>query len=171
MSNRYNLSNLEASFKQYLLAGNTNALTAKNYLSDFRHFMGWLAFTMKSRGISLDITGPVSFIDEALVSEYKTYLSLNKIPRQTINRRLSTLRKFCTFCISQGWMKENPAKKISNIKYQKSKIKTSEVNGRNGETSEVNKLLAEFKTDLEKEDYDPLTIKSYLDDVQEMLQI
>jgi hypothetical protein len=27
---------------------------------------------------------------------------------------LSTLRKFCTFCISQGWLKTNPAKEISN---------------------------------------------------------
>jgi site-specific recombinase XerD len=39
----------------------------------------------------------------------------NKIPVKTVNRRLSTVRKFCSFCISQGWLKENPAKQISNI--------------------------------------------------------
>jgi len=166
MVNRYNLSNLEASFKQYLLAENTNRLTIKNYLSDLRHFIGWVTFTIESRGTSLDITNPVFFINEALVSEYKTYFSLNKIPRLTVNRRLSTLRKFCSFCISQGWMKENPAKKIANVV----KTKTASVE-KLSEKTETVKLLNEFKTDLEKDDLNTLTIKSYLNILQEALQI
>jgi len=166
MVNRYNLSNLEASFKQYLLAENTNHLTIKNYLSDLRHFMGWLAFTIQSRGKSFDITNPIFFINEALVSEYKTYFCLNKVPRLTVNRRLSTLRKFCSFCISQGWMKENPAKKIANV--VKTKITSVKELSRKTETV---KLLNEFKTDLEKDDLNTLTIKSYLNILQEALQI
>ncbi|MEK7597785.1 MAG: phage integrase SAM-like domain-containing protein [Patescibacteria group bacterium] len=109
MSETYNLYNLEAPFKEYLIAGNQKAVSIKNYLSDFRHFFGWLISTGEE-------TSPLQgSINIKTVSEYKSYLESNNIPHKTINRRLSTLRKFCSFCISQGWMKENPAKKIGNI--------------------------------------------------------
>ena len=49
------------------------------------------------------------------VSDYKNYLVESNLPIKTINRRLSTLRKFCTFCINQNWMKENVAKKVGNV--------------------------------------------------------
>src|SRR3989338_8943022 len=113
MSETYNLYNLEAPFKQYLTAGNQKPISIKNYLSDFRHFAGWVMSKGGHGGPPLQ--EPITLND---ISEYKSYLELNNIPHKTINRRLSTLRKFCSFCISQGWMKENPAKKISNIKYQ-----------------------------------------------------
>src|SRR3989339_906542 len=110
MSDTYNLYNLEAPFKQYLTAGNQKAISIKNYLSDFRHFAGWLMSKGGHGGPPLQ--EPITLND---ISEYKSYLESNNIPHKTINRRLSTLRKFCSFCISQGWMKENPAKRISNV--------------------------------------------------------
>ncbi len=111
MVNRYNFYNLEASFKQFLLAGNNNPTSIKNYLSDLRHFFGWLTFYLESHQLN-DIK--VSFNDEVL-RDYKSYLLENKIPRLTINRRLSTLRKFGSFCLAQGWLNDNPAKKIHNL--------------------------------------------------------
>ncbi len=108
MSNTYNLYNLEAPFKEYLLALNYKSVSIKNYLSDIRHFFGWMTLYSKSKQL-------ISIIDNKSVTEYKSYLSENNIPYKTINRRLSTIRKFCSFCISQGWMKENPAKKVGNI--------------------------------------------------------
>jgi len=110
MSKTYNLYNLEALFKEYLSAGNQKAISIKNYLSDFRHFAGWLMSKGGHGGPPLQ--EPITLND---ISEYKSYLELNNIPHKTINRRLSTLRKFCSFCISQGWMKENPAKKVINV--------------------------------------------------------
>ena len=109
MVKTYNLYNLEAPFKKYLDAGNQKAVSIKNYLSDFRHFAGWVMSTGEE-------TSPLQgSINTKTISEYKSYLESNNIPHKTVNRRLSTLRKFCSFCISQGWMKENPAKQIANI--------------------------------------------------------
>lgn len=129
MENGYNLYNFEASFKNFLASGNVKPITIKNYLSDLRHFFGWLIFKLKTSSEDKSTFDkknqnskieekPESFLNlitEALIKEYKNYLYENKIPLKTINRRLSTLRKFFSFCVAQGWLKENPAKKISNI--------------------------------------------------------
>ncbi len=113
MSSQYNFYNLEAEFKKYLLSGNKSLtkITIKNYLSDLRHFFGW--FIRKFKNIQI----PEDFkkIDEKIIEEYKNYLIVNGLPLKTINRRLSTLRKFGSFCISQNWLSLNPAKKINNL--------------------------------------------------------
>jgi len=179
MSNQYNFYNLEASFKNWLIAEidetQSNAIydknqrettqkkltkiSVKNYLSDLRHFFGWLIFYLKSNKVGTIHELPLQrLITIKTISDYKAYLLENKIPLKTINRRLSTIRKFCSFCISQGWIKENPAKKISNIKYQISNIDTK-------------KTLSLFQQDLQKEGLDQNTIKSYLDAIQEFLTL
>lgn len=109
MVHQYNLYNLEAPFKLFLLAGNTKPVSIKNYLSDFRHFAGWLT-SRKAESNSSNFD-----IQIADIEGYKAYLVDSSVPLKTINRRLSTIRKFCTFCISQGWLKENVAKKVTNI--------------------------------------------------------
>lgn len=136
MQNQYNQYNLEAPFRTYLSAENISPISLKNYLSDLRHFLGWFqgeqsssAFTVHSSqngavvqefstdsGVTHDPqNGLLAAITPNIIAEYKSYLSANGVPTKTVNRRLSTLRKFFTFAISQGWTKENPAKKISNI--------------------------------------------------------
>ncbi|MFN4213040.1 MAG: site-specific integrase [Microgenomates group bacterium] len=153
MDKGYNLDNLEALFKKYLSAGNIKSLSVKNYLSDLRHFFEWLVFYLNSRGESKDL--PLQqIITQTTIIDYKTYLLANNIPVKTINRRLSTLRKFCSFCISQGWMKENPAKHVPNI----SPIRS---------ISPIGQILTQFHQGLLKEDLDQQTIKSYLEDIRE----
>jgi len=165
MDEGYNFYNLEASFKKFLIAGNFSSITLKNYLSDLRHFFGWLIFKLKVKTQKLksekeSFNQLLNFIDVSLVTDYKDYLTANAIPIKTINRRLSTLRKFFSFCINQGWMKENPAKKISNIKYQIADSKNSKI-----------EIFNQFKNDLQKEDLDEATIKSYLEVVREFLNL
>jgi len=177
MSDTYNLYNLEASFKQFLLSGIAQSRTEpdstgsgtgtkkqmmpvsiKNYLSDIRHFFGWLILYSKSKQListNFNEFQLISIIDEKSIIEYKSYLSENNIPHKTINRRLSTVRKFCSFCISQGWLKENPAKKVGNVGGVR-------VVGGLG-------LLKEFEEDLLKENLDSKTVTNYLDDVREFL--
>jgi hypothetical protein len=55
MENRYNFYNLEASFKNFLLAGNKLPVTIKNYLSDLRHFLGWFIFKCKAQGAKFKV--------------------------------------------------------------------------------------------------------------------
>lgn len=154
MDQRYNLYNLEASFKQYLLAVikpsrfDTNiqedgtskvkemaSVSVKNYLSDLRHFLGWLTlYSTNNQRSNL-----IASINESSVGEYKSYLIQNNIPEKTVNRRLSTVRKFCSFCISQRWMQENPAKKVTNV------ILRSPTS-RDDEGSHQNDILTQFKS-------------------------
>jgi len=157
MDKWYNLYNFEASFKKFLLAENVSPITLKNYLSDLRHFLGWTILKLKAQNKkNFENLSPLEFlnqINESLVEEYKNYLVVNAIPAKTINRRLSTLRKFFSFCISQGWLKENPAKKIQNLKLK------------------IDSIISSFALSLEKENLDQKTIKSYLEVVQEFLSL
>jgi len=157
MDKWYNFYNFEASFKKFLLAENVSPITLKNYLSDLRHFLGWTILKLKAQNKkNFENLSPLEFlnqINESLVEEYKNYLVVNAIPAKTINRRLSTLRKFFSFCISQGWLKENPAKKIQNLKLK------------------IDSIISSFALSLEKENLDQKTIKSYLEVVQEFLSL
>ena len=157
MDKWYNFYNFEASFKKFLLAENVSPITLKSYLSDLRHFLGWTILKLKAQNKkNIENLSPLEFlnqIDESLVEEYKNYLVVNAIPVKTINRRLSTLRKFFSFCISQGWLKENPAKKIQNLKLN------------------IDSIISSFALSLEKENLDQKTIKSYLEVVQEFLSL
>jgi site-specific recombinase XerC len=105
---RYNLSNLQAKFTDYLIAENISSITLKNYRSDIKHFFNWAA---KGNSNS-DISHITSF---ETILEYKNYQVKDLAPLKTVNRRLSAIRKFCAFCISQGWITENPAKKVINV--------------------------------------------------------
>ncbi|MCL4363703.1 site-specific integrase [Patescibacteria group bacterium] len=119
MQKGYNLYNLEPQFKNFLLAENISPISLKNYLSDFRHFSGWIElYTSSNQTSAKNYENLSEMVNEKSVEEYRSYLSENNIPLKTINRRLSTVRKFCSFCISQGWLKENPAKKVNNIGYK-----------------------------------------------------
>lgn len=122
MQNRYNLDNLVAEFRQSLETESFSSVTVKNYTSDLRHFIGWALFMSESQGNQIEdgsYHGFIQFISSSLIADYKTYLFNNQTPQKTISRRLSTMRKFCTFCISQGWMKENPAKHVVNAPFSK----------------------------------------------------
>jgi site-specific recombinase XerC len=187
MDNRYNLYNLEALFKNYLLAGKNidhklqitenrpfhSPLTIKNYLSDFRHFQGWFLLFLKSR--NNNINQPLDFIKAItpeFIKEYKSYLTENKVPTRTINRRLSTIRKFCSFCIAQDWIKENPAKHVPNVlPPQKVLNKLYTPKGKQEASNQSVNILAQFETDLQKEKVDKKIIISYLEDIREFLQI
>jgi site-specific recombinase XerD len=118
---QYNLYNLEATFKEFLISGNNSLsfISLKNYLSDFRHFSAWFFFKIKSLSNDvdrLDLSEVINkFFNKLLLAQYKAYLIENKIPVKTANRRLSTIRKLSKFFLSQGWTKDNPSREISNI--------------------------------------------------------
>jgi site-specific recombinase XerD len=157
MNIAYNLYNLEASFKHFLIAENNSPITIKNYLSDFRYFSGWTINQFKIQNFEFRI----DLIDEILIKKYKDYLIFSHLPQKSINRRLSTLRKFCSFCISQGWMKENPAKRIGNVRSI----------GKIHESSLQDNILPDFHNYLSSQNISQSDINSCLNDVQEMIEI
>jgi len=126
MPNTYNLYNLEPQFRKFLLAENVSMPTLNNYLSDFRHFSTWFEAKINPH-TEQDF---MELINPEVFDQYKLYLSVDNIPLKTINRRLSTMRKFCSFAIQQGWLKDNPAKKVqnkSNRKIENSPLQLGEI--------------------------------------------
>ncbi len=132
----YNLYNFEASFRKFLIAENVNPLTLKNYLSDFRYFAGWMEqsnsvnFPQNAEQGGKNLTEHVTekLLSVEKLASYKDFLVKSGFPRSSINRKLSTVRKFCSFCITQGWMKENPGKKVANYENNPSKHDAFELN-------------------------------------------
>ena len=119
----YNLYNLEPKFKNFLHAENISSVSLRNYLSDLRHFIGWLATSNKYQENN-SLAENISSLNSEIIEEYKDRHIKSGLPHKTINRRLSALRKFFLFCQKEGLLKENPAKKVSNVSLvKKSQIK------------------------------------------------
>lgn len=112
---RYNLSNLEPVFREYLSAViNLKPISIKNYLSDYRYFAGWFQ-TYKIPSLDpQENPKPLDYLDPQIMQEYKDFLIASQTSEKTINRRLSSLRTFCACAVAQGWMSTNPARQISN---------------------------------------------------------
>jgi len=150
MGNRYNLSNLEATFSKYLAAENYSRISIKNYLSDLRHFTGWVINKLRATSYELRVEN----IHSDVIETYKSYLSDNQTPNKTINRRLSTLRKFFSFCINQSWITDNPARNIENI----------------GNKPKLPLQLTQFKTYLISKGVKKPIIAKYLNNLEEFYQ-
>lgn len=166
----FDLSN---SFKAYLKVKGASQNTIKNYLADLNHFLAWLELTLRGQNIALDRSLPelfVRYFEPNYLAKYKNYLVQNQLPVATVNRRLSTLRTFGGFCLSQAWISENPAKKVTNISLGRKTEKGHRQGGvplrRERQKTEI---LGEFKRSLEEEKASPMTIKNYLSDIRNFL--
>ena len=125
MQNTYNFYNLEASFKKYLLAENISLRTIKNYLSDLRYFLGWSHQYLEKTGLLANLRADLKNVDinvhlvsnlgSGLIMQYKTSMIEAVIPIQTVNRRLSSVRKFCQMAVVNKWLVTNPAAEIKSV--------------------------------------------------------
>ncbi len=109
----YNLSNLEPKFKSYLYSENISPVSLRNYMSDLRHFFGWIF--SKNKDKNKNINQVLSSVTPNLVEDYKKEHANLKLPTKTINRRLSSLRKFFSFYHKEGLIKNNPTTSLKNI--------------------------------------------------------
>lgn len=166
----YNLYNPEANcfielsfFKKYLLAEKISAGSIRSYLSDVRHFLGWLILFLKSNRIIINssptneqIIFLLKHVNQKTLSAYRLYLSSNNTPVKTQNRRFSSLRRFGSFCVSQNWMIQNPFDILRTIS--------------SGTPFPEDKYhLAEFKSHLWKNNAGKITVKNYLSDIKQYL--
>ena len=107
-SKRYNLDNFEASFREFL---QNNHVPGRSRPAPTEHFnkklpvrspafYGVVYFYLHSRHSdgpkpeTADLSTIALLIDFEAVSSYKMYLESNALPVKSVNRRLSTLRKF-----------------------------------------------------------------------------
>lgn len=182
MYNQYNLEattfdSLISIFKKYLIAEKISSGSTRSYLSDVRHFLGWLILFLKSNKITVGSFGEVGeigeirgnkgkemletinllkFVNERVLNAYKTYLTSNNVPLKTINRRFSSLRRFGEFCKSQNWTSQNYFDTLRNISL-------------NQPFPESEYHLGEFRTELWKRGLTKISLKNYLADVKQFL--
>lgn len=139
-------------FKNYLiLQKSISLLSITNYLVDLRNFLEWLILTIKTVRSDFDennSSSVIKTIDTKRIEQYRNFLSINKTPMRTINRRLSTLRKFGKFAFAKGYLNYNPAQGVVNNKYP---------------------LLSEYKASLKEQGLNKTTIKNYLADARQFL--
>ncbi|MHA1280022.1 MAG: site-specific integrase [Candidatus Helarchaeota archaeon] len=146
-----NQSLLARSFSLYLKAKSVSPATLRNYLADTRHFLSWLDLPFDDPyKIAQSITGET-------FKKYQQFLQKNNIAVSTINRRFSALRQLGRFFISQGWLKKNLAKKVSNITAEK-------------RDNFPQQLMKKFAKSLKSEGKSSTTIRNYLSDVRGYLE-
>lgn len=95
------------------------------------------------------------------LNNYKLYLTENKIPASTINRRLSAIRMFFHSCHVYGWIDQNPAITLTNVA-------TKQINA--DPRDPLEKMLLHWKADLQQEGASKSTIKNYATDVRKFLE-
>jgi site-specific recombinase XerD len=161
MDNTYNLYNFEYKFVDYLQAKKYGLGTVRSYVSDLHLFFEWLAQVVDFKSIGLQDNPEYAVAQLLTVGTIQGYfvdLISRKAPNKTVLRRLSSLQLFCSFCINQMWITENPVKELRKVLYPAHKDNPYSV-------------ISEFKIALESEHTSPSTVKNYLADIREFISI
>ncbi len=159
--------NLETQFKNYLLkTRGLSKRTVKNYLSDFNSFCDWLEniseFTpprwpngLLGRCKEAEISQKITL---NTLKKYRNYLSSLELAKSTVKRRLSTVRIFCQFLLSQNLIDQDPSIELENPSTLTS------------EEEEIKQLITKFDRYLENQGLSKNTAKNYLADVKNYLE-
>jgi site-specific recombinase XerC len=150
----YNWYNLEPNFRIYLSAvKKIQPISIKNYLSDLRYFFGWISTT-----VSPASNEPKEVLVPAQLEAFRAYLIQSNLPDRTINRRLSTLRAFCDFLISQNVIVENPSKAIRNY-------------AQHEEKEPMHGIRAQFMEDLQRTGLSGAQLEEQIEDIHEFIDL
>lgn len=152
------LDSIKKDFVKYLDGLGLSPKSHKNYRSDLTHFTGWVILKIRSFGSYIEtLTDAIPFLNSDLSNEYKLFLSENKIPVKTINRRLSTLRHLGKFLVADGLHDKNFMEGVENISEGKSGMRSP------------NRVLSDFQGYLETQKVSKNTTKNYVSDVRQFL--
>jgi site-specific recombinase XerD len=148
-------------FEKYLESTGISAKSIKNYKSDISQFLAWAKLKLKDLGAYAENILEMSpFLTSEFVAEYLSHLINNKLPRKTINRRLSTLRHLSRFLTSSQVIDSDFMSEIQNI----TDAPALKISGISSHPS-----VSEFKAFLEAEKISKNTIKNYLSDIRQFL--
>ncbi len=96
-------------FKNYLYVYNASSLTIKNYINDIQQFHLWLeqvfgqldTWIIKEQNL-------FDKIETAVIEEYKSRLLKTGLSPRSINRKLSSLRKYLSWAQEEGLLGKKP---------------------------------------------------------------
>ena len=151
MANRYNFFYFEAEFKKYLSAGNSEASTIKNYLSDLHYFFSWMQSTQQIN--DFDYSELPEVFSHSLIRSYHAYLTSSTNAENTIIRRIATLRKFFLLCIEQQWLPINPVNEFDKKTKQE----------------EREEVIAAYKKALELQSYSHADLDHHINVIRDLV--
>ena len=97
-------------FENFLILSSASKPTIKNYLVDIKQFKDWVEKINASQKGTQSPTTTLEKLNSVLVDEYKNRLFYDaKLSAVSINRKLSSLRKYFSWAISKGFIKQAPA--------------------------------------------------------------
>lgn len=166
-SNLVERSTLPKKFELYLTETlGVSGKTLRNYRADLSHFSGWAILYLQSTGTKIASSdGILPHFTPQLIALYKGYHLENNIPEATVNRRLSTLRNFARFLISEDQISQDPTLAISNLSRENSREKLIFAR----KQTMFIALTQEFARHLEEEKVSKITMKNYLSDIRHFL--
>jgi len=147
-------------FKTYLAKTGISKISLKNYMSDLNNLTSWLiAYSTKIGAQTDNLTEAVPFINKQTADEYKTTLTSSTNSKLTINRRLSTLRKFGTFLQEENILDFDFTANLENVSVGSKKVK--KVHSKDD--------LAGFEEYLATQGVSNNTLKNYSADIRQFL--
>lgn len=140
---------LTAQFKHYLVSQKLSAATLKNYVSDIRQFLAWLAGELQETVIE-----PVH-LTASVFQNYGRWLNdpANRIHPATAERYLSSLKRFGSFLENAKLTDANPAADLKPAAIDPT----------------LDQVINEFKRELIHQKLSGSTVKNYVSDVHHYL--
>lgn len=104
------MKNIIENFKNALRSEDKSEKTIENYIKDIELFFKWIEETT---GEDLKI----EYINDFEIQQYRSYLlNVKKYKPSTVNRKLSSIKKFCRWALNQNLLREDPTKEIKNVR-------------------------------------------------------
>ncbi len=155
------LDEILQSFKLFLSSQKISKGSIRSYLSDVRYFLNWLSSFLNKNLVSpaMDHSSNrtialLKLVNQKLLEAFRDQELASSTPVKTLNRRFSSLRKFGSFLISQGY--SNDFDTLRTISVEQS-------------FPESTHHLEEFKAYLWQNNASKLTIKNYLNDTKQFI--
>lgn len=96
-------------FKDFLYRQGSSPLTIKNYIADIQALCKWVEkVSLQQEEYMINHSSPLASLTPQLLSEYKNRLLFTvHLSPATVNRKLSSARKFVEFCRVKGYISDN----------------------------------------------------------------
>lgn len=95
-------------FSNHLFLTQASKLTLKNYLMDIKQFKDWFSQVNAAQTQLQSSISPLEMLNAKVVDEYKNRLLYDaKLSPLSVNRKLSSLRKYLAWAKTQGFLKRN----------------------------------------------------------------